>query len=210
MLLRPYFEELTLRKSCRILACLVLMLGTLGAAPPPQSTTIVIDAKATTRPFPHFWEEIFGSGRAILTLRESYREDLRATKKITDLQYVRFHAIFHDEVGVYNEDAQGKPFYNFSYVDQVYDGLLKEGVRPFVELSFMPRKLAAFDSPHAFWYKQNVAPPKDYKLWNDMITAFAKHLIERYGEDEVAKWYFEVWNEPNIDFWTGNPKEQTY
>jgi xylan 1,4-beta-xylosidase len=153
---------------------------------------------------------MFGSERAIVTLRESYRDDLRATKKITDLQYVRFHAIFHDEVGIYNEDAQGKPFYNFSYADQIYDGLLKNGVRPFVELSFMPKKLAAFDSPHAFWYKPTVAPPKDYKLWSDMITAFAKHLIERYGEDEVAKWYFEVWNEPNIDFWTGDPKEQTY
>jgi xylan 1,4-beta-xylosidase len=179
-----------------------------GLSQPP--TVVVVDTSAAAHPLPHFWEEMFGSERAIVTLRESYRDDLRAVKKITDFQYVRFHGIFLDEVGLYNEDAQGKPFYNFSYIDQVYDGLLKNGVRPFVELSFMPRKLAAFDSPHAFWYKPNVAPPKDYNLWDGMITAFAKHLVERYGEDEVAKWYFEVWNEPNIDFWTGNPKERTY
>jgi xylan 1,4-beta-xylosidase len=200
-----------LRKTIAGLAVLLALLCALAAAQDTQTaTTVVIDAAAPAQPFPHFWEKVFGSGRAILALREGYREDLRATKKITGFEYVRFHAIFHDEVGIYNEDAQGKPFYNFSYADQIYDGLLKDGVRPFVELSFMPRKLAAFESPHAFWYKQNVAPPKDYKLWDDMITAFAKHLIERYGEDEVAKWYFEVWNEPNIDFWTGNPKEQTY
>ena len=105
--------------------------------------TIVIDAQAPATPFPHFWEGTFGSGRAILSLRESYRNDLRAVKQVADFNYVRFHAIFHDEVGVYNEDAQGNPVYNFSYVDQIYDGLLANGVRPFVEISFMPRKLAA-------------------------------------------------------------------
>ena len=85
---------------------------------------------------------MFGSGRAILALRESYREDLRAVKQVTDIRYVRFHAIFHDEVGVYNEDEHGNPVYNFAYVDQIYDGLLKNGVRPLVEISFMPKKLA--------------------------------------------------------------------
>ena len=91
---------------------------------------IQIDATAPTTPFPHFWEQMFGSGRAILTLRESYRDDLRAVKQVTDFHYVRFHAILHDEVGVYNEDEHGNPVYNFAYVDQIYDGLLKNGVRP--------------------------------------------------------------------------------
>jgi len=85
---------------------------------------------------------MFGSGRAALSLRESYRRDLRETREITDIRYVRFHAIFHDELGVYDEDAQGHPIYNFSYVDQIYDGLIANGVKPFVELSFMPYKLA--------------------------------------------------------------------
>ena len=175
-----------------------------------SSERVVIDARAPGRPFPHFWEQTFGSGRAILTLRESYRSDLREVKKATDLNYVRFHNILHDEVGVYEEDGKGDPVYNFSYVDQIYDGLLQNGVRPFVEISFMPKKLALYPDVHVFWYQAIVSPPKDYKKWDDLIRTFARHLIERYGLDEVANWYFEVWNEPNIGFWTGDPKQATY
>jgi xylan 1,4-beta-xylosidase len=173
--------------------------------------TITINAQSPTRPFPHFWEQMFGSCRAVLTLRDSYRRDLRDVRRITDFKYVRFHAIFHDEVGFYDEDAQGNPVYNFSYIDQIYDGLLENNVRPFVELSFTPRKLSAAPVVvHPFWYKQLVSPPKSYERWGEMIYQFTKHLLERYGEQEVAQWYFEVWNEPNIDFWAGNPKEPTY
>jgi xylan 1,4-beta-xylosidase len=175
-----------------------------------QPQVLVIDATAPAHPFPHFWEQMFGSGRASLTLRDNYRRDLRQVKQVTDMQFVRFHAIFLDEMGVYDEDSEGHPVYNFSYVDQAYDGLLENGVRPFVELSFMPKKLAAKDALHAFWYKQNVAPPKDWGKWDDLIYQFTKHLADRYGADEVAKWYFEVWNEPNIDFWVGDPKQATY
>lgn len=175
-----------------------------------EKDVIVVDGAAPTHPFPHFWEQMFGSGRAILALRESYRNDLVEVKRITDFKYVRFHAIFHDEVEVYDEDGQGNPLYNFSYVDQIYDGLLAEGVRPFVELSFMPKKLAARDAVHAFWYKQNVSPPKDYAKWDGLVASFVGHLVERYGIEEVAQWYFEVWNEPNIDFWAGDPRQPTY
>ena len=173
--------------------------------------TIDIDAQAPAKPFPHFWEQMFGSGRAILSLRESYREDMRGVKKVADFKYVRFHAIFHDEVGVYNEDEHGNPVYNFAYVDQIYDGLLKGGVRPFVEISFMPKKLAFNpDALHPFWYKQCVSPPKNMERWDDLIRHFAQHLVDRYGIDEVAQWYFEVWNEPNIDFWNGIPQQRSY
>src|SRR5271154_4873696 len=181
-----------------------------GAQESGPAETIQVDVRAKGEPFPHFWEQMFGSGRAILSLRESYRNDLREVKAATDFKYVRFHAIFDDEVGVYDEDAAGRPLYNFSYVDQIYDGLLQNGIRPFVELSFMPKKLAAAEHLHAFWYKQSVSPPKDYGVWQALIYAFAKHLVDRYGIDEVSQWYFEVWNEPNIDFWTGEPKEATY
>jgi xylan 1,4-beta-xylosidase len=188
---------------------------------------ITVDANGPTTPFPHFWEQTFGSGRAILSLRESYRNDLRTVKQVTTFESVRFHGIFMDEVGLYDPDRQEIVFaqmkkdstnpaanagaYNFSYIDQIYDGLLANGVRPFVELSFMPKKMASDPNAlHAFWYKQNVSPPKDYKVWDAMITAFAQHLIERYGIEEVSHWDFEVWNEPNIDFWVGNPKQPTY
>jgi xylan 1,4-beta-xylosidase len=177
-------------------------------APPAQ--TVVIDARAAGTPFLHYWEQMFGSGRANLTLRRSYSDDLERVKKITGFEYVRFHAIFHDENGVYSEDKDGRPVYNWSYVDQIYDGLLDNGVRPFVEISFMPKALAARMDYHSFWYKQIVSPPGDYGKWDALITAFAQHLVSRYGIDEISHWYFEVWNEPNIDFWTGRPAQQTY
>lgn len=190
-----------------------LLLASLPLSLSAQSDveSIHVDAKATTTPFPHFWESMFGSGRAILTLRENYRNDLRAVKAITDFQYVRFHALLHDEMGVYNEDTHGNPVYNFNYIDDVYDGLLANGVRPVVEISFMPKKLAFNpDDLHPFWYKQNVSPPKSMQRWNDLLTALARHLVDRYGIDEVAQWYFEVWNEPNIDFWGGIPRDDSY
>jgi xylan 1,4-beta-xylosidase len=172
---------------------------------------IEVNLQAPSHPFPHYWEQMFGSGRAILSLRDSYRRDLRAVEDATAFKYIRFHAIFHDEVGLYDEDSAGKPVYNFSYVDQIYDGLLENHVRPFVELSFMPQKLAtAPPTFQSFWYKPIVSPPKDWNKWNDLISHFARHLIERYGIEEVSQWYFEVWNEPNLDFWAGEPKDQTY
>jgi len=189
----------------------------------PGEIVVQIDAGAATTPFPHFWEQTFGSGRAILSLREEYRDDLRTVKKTTDFQSIRFHGIFMDEVGLYDpnrksinpgqtaQEVKTNGIYNFSYIDEIYDGLLANGVRPFVEMSFMPRGLASDPAAlHAFWYKQNVSPPKDYAQWDAMIQAFAQHLVDRYGIDEVAKWDFEVWNEPNIDFWVGDPKQPTY
>jgi xylan 1,4-beta-xylosidase len=188
-----------------------------------QPERIAIDAHAASTPFPHFWEQTFGSGRAILALRQSYREDLRTVKQATNFESVRFHGILNDEVGLYDPDRQTKnpglsaqaandsSVYNFSYVDQIYDGLLAEHVRPYVELSFMPRKMASDPAQaHAFWYHPNVTPPKSYVDWDKMISAFAGHLVARYGIEEVATWKFEVWNEPNIDFWVGNPKQPTY
>jgi xylan 1,4-beta-xylosidase len=188
----------------------VLVFSMLLAASAWCDEEIVVDTHGAHHSFPHFWEQMFGSGRAILTLRESYRHDLRLVKSTTDFKFVRFHAILHDEVGVYDEDKRGKPLYNFSYVDQIYDGLLANGVRPFVELSFMPGKLASRQALQSFKYHPIVAPPRDYAKWDAMIGAFAAHLVDRYGIDEVAQWYFEVWNEPNIDFWAGEPKQRSY
>ena len=172
---------------------LVVSLLILGGTPPSFSqapatpSVIQIDLGGAAHALPHFWERMFGSERAIVTLRESWRNDLRSVKRITGFEYVRFHAIFHDEMGVYTEDETGKPVFNFSYVDQVYDGLLENGVKPYVELSFMPRALSSQPTTsHAFFYKQNVAPPKDYGKWDAMMAAFVGHLVERYGIEEVS------------------------
>src|SRR5258705_255940 len=136
---KPWAITPRMRWSIALMACTQIALG--AAAERPIEVTLSLADAGT--PFPHFWEVMFGSGEAVLALRDNYRKDLRQVKAATDFKYVRFHAIFHDVVGLYDEDESGKPVYNFSYVDQIYDGLLAAGVRPMVELSFMPKKLAA-------------------------------------------------------------------
>ncbi|MBS0373972.1 MAG: glycosyl hydrolase family 39 [Proteobacteria bacterium] len=192
----------------RLALALTLCGLTFAARGAPD--VVVVDPAAPAHAFPHFWEAMFGSGRAVLSLRDSYRRDLRAVVAATGTRYVRFHGLLHDELGVYDEDRQGRAVYNFSYVDQVYDGLLEAGVRPFVELSFMPAKLAARAERHSFWYAPYIAPPKDYARWDALMEALARHLVDRYGIEEVGQWYFEVWNEPNLGFWGGHPRQDTY
>jgi xylan 1,4-beta-xylosidase len=192
--------------------CAAAVLATAGAwAAAPATVHLRIDASASGTPFPHFWEQMFGSGRASLALRDDYRKDLDAVHRATGFSYIRAHGIFDHDVGLVRREADGKISYNFSYIDQIYDGLLEHGVKPFVELSFMPPELSS--DPKAlqeFWYHPNIAPPKNYAEWDAMIGAFARHLVARYGIDEVASWYFEVWNEPNIGFWAGKPAQPTY
>ncbi|WP_263354559.1 GH39 family glycosyl hydrolase [Acidicapsa acidisoli] len=203
--------------------CSCFLLGSSLVGQENGTIQIHIDADAPTTAFPHFWEKTFGSGRAILSLRESYRKDIETVKSVTGFESVRFHGILTDEVGLYDPDrviknpglaaeaVNDSSPYNFMYIDQIYDGLLSKGIKPFVELSFMPRKLAADPNAlHPFFYHPIVSPPKDYKLWDEMIQAFAAHLVARYGINEVSTWKFEVWNEPNLDFWGGAPKQSTY
>ncbi len=186
---------------------------------------IVIDARAAGRPFPHFWDHMFGSGRAVLVLRANYQHDLTMMKGATGIRFVRFHGLLDRGVGLtgrhtaafYNKyaagshrPAAGSP-YNFSYVDQIMDALLAHGVRPYVELDFMPPALARNPKMvQSFWYHPVVSPPRSYAQWDDMIKALARNFIAQYGINEVAKWYFEVWNEPNLSFWGGVPKQSTY
>ncbi|WP_430392046.1 GH39 family glycosyl hydrolase [Dyella sp. 20L07] len=191
--------------------CLALMGSAHAATADHDTVQLRVDATSKSTPLPHFWEQMYGSGRASLALRDNYRKDLEAVHAATGLQYIRFHGIFDRDVGVVYRDANGKIAYNFSYVDQIYDGLLERGVKPFVELGFMPPELSSDPSKvHDFWYHPNVMPPKDYAEWEAMLTAFTQHLIARYGIDEVASWYFEVWNEPNLAFWGGTPEKPTY
>ena len=101
---------------------------------------------------------------------------------------MRFHGILHDEIGVYTEEPNGEPIYNFSYVDQVYDGLLANGVRPFVELSFMPRQLAQHDIRHTLLVPSGrLAAQGLPPLGCADRQRFARHLVERYGIDEVSQ-----------------------
>lgn len=197
-----------------VCAAALLLTGAASAAPPAAAaaaTRLQVDTNAKGTAFPHFWEQMLGSGRASLALRDDYRKNLDAVHQATGVGYIRFHGILDHDVGLVQRDAQGKISYNFSYIDQIYDGLLEHGFKPFVELGFMPPELTSDPAAlQEFWYHPNVAPPKDYAEWDAMIGALARHLVERYGIDEVASWYFEVWNEPNIGFWAGRPAQATY
>jgi xylan 1,4-beta-xylosidase len=168
--------------------------------------SVHLDARRSVGSFPHYWESIVGSGRAVLALRSDYQADLTQVHRRTGIEAVRFHGIFNDDNDVCRLDQRGDVVYNFQYVDQIYDSLLEAGVRPFVELSFMPRTFAS-GTKTVFWYKANVTPPKDMAAWAQLVTAFARHLFDRYGGAELSCWFFEVWNEPNLDFWAGTQEQ---
>ena len=148
-----------------------------------------------------------GAGRAAEGLRADWQRDLAMVHRECGFKYIRFHGLLEDELGVYREDRNGQPVYNFQYIDAIYDAILNMGMKPFVEFGFMPQALAS-GSKTIFWWKGNVTPPKDYNKWEALIRNLVRHWTERYGVDEVRQWYFEVWNEPNLDgFWSGTQVE---
>lgn len=159
--------------------------------------------KAT--PLPHFWEHTVGSCHANLALRSDWQRQIQRCHQELGFRYVRFHGLLCDDVGLLIQHHR-KPLYSFFNADQIFDFLLSIGMRPFVELSFMPRALA---SGHAtvFHYRGNITPPRDYRKWAALIFKLVSHLKRRYGAREVGKWFFEVWNEPNLKaFWAGSQK----
>lgn len=157
--------------------------------------------------FNKMFKECIGAGRANEGLRADWQQQLAFVKKECDFKYVRMHGLLTDDMGVYKEDKKGNPEYNFQYIDVLYDYILSIGMKPFIELGFMPAALAGGDQT-IFWWKGNITPPKDYKKWEDLIRNLTLHFTERYGTDEVKAWYFEVWNEPNLEaFWSGTQEE---
>jgi hypothetical protein len=147
-----------------------------------------------------------GSEGADFPLREDLLGHYEIAHNDLGVQYIRFHGIFHDNLKAYSEDEQGNPRFNFEMIDKLYDNLLDIGIRPFVELSFMPEQLTSKDT-YIFHWKGNTSPPKDYKKWEALVKGFVEHCVKRYGRKEVRKWYFEVWNEPNIVFWSGTQEK---
>lgn len=154
------------------------------------------------------FKECIGAGRANEGLRADWQQQLALVKKECDFKYIRMHGLLTDDMGVYKEDRNGNPQYNFQYIDVLYDYILSIGMKPFVELGFMPSALAS-GSQTIFWWKGNITPPKDHKKWEDLIRSLVLHFTERYGVDEVKTWYFEVWNEPNLKdaFWSGTQED---
>lgn len=153
------------------------------------------------------WSNCIAVGRAYELLREDLLNHLRKVQKDIGYNYCRFHAVFDDDMAVVIRKKDGGIMYQWHHIDKVYDALLDMGLRPFVELNPMPKELAS-GKQTMFAYKMNITPPKDYKEWYDLIHAFVNHIVDRYGIDEIRKWYFEVWNEPNLSgFWSGSKEE---
>ena len=151
---------------------------------------------------PHFWEHTIGSGHAPLALRADWQQQLRECHEQLGFRHTRFHGLLSDEMGTLM-DERDQLRYSFFNADQICDFLLSIGMKPFVELSFMPMAIST-GSKTVFHYGANVTPAKDYAQWAKLIGKLATHWVERYGIDEVKSWFFEVWNEPNLDaFWTG-------
>lgn len=173
-----------------------------------QQSSIQILSPKDTRQLQMPWRNCIAVGRANNLLRADLLEHLAYAQKIMGYRYCRFHAIFDDEMDVVRRDEKtGKLIFQWHQVDKVYDALLKLGIRPFVELNPMPKVMAS-GTQTMFHYGMNVTPPKSYDEWELLVSAFTSHVVERYGLEEVRKWYFEVWNEPNLSgFWSGTQDE---
>jgi xylan 1,4-beta-xylosidase len=162
-------------------------------------------AEATT-PLPHFWEHTVGSDHAPVALRADWQSQLQRCHNELGFQYVRFHGLLSDDLGTLIREND-KLLYSFFNADQIFDFILSIGMKPFVELSFMPTALAS-GKKTVFNYEANVTPPRDYKLWATLINRLVSHWVDRYGVAEVRDWFFEVWNEPNLKaFWTGTQRD---
>ncbi len=164
---------------------------------------IIADINKVKGPHSKMFKECIGCGRAYEGLVAENQRHMSITKNECDFKFLRFHGLLHDDMAVFLRDADGKPVYNWQYIDLLYDYMLDLGIKPFVEIGFMPSRLASGEQT-IFWWRGNITPPESYDEWYDLIYEFVLHLTHRYGMDEVKKWYFEVWNEPNLDgFWSG-------
>ena len=164
------------------------------------------------------WEAMIGSEHLSYMLRRDttggqvigaeLREALRIAHDELGVRAVRAHGILCDDLGVYAE-VDGRAVHDFSGIDRVYDALMELGLRPVVELSFMPRDLARDPGKTVFTWEAIVSPPRDMDRWADLVRDLAEHLVQRYGREEVvSRWAFEVWNEPNLEvFWAGTAEE---
>jgi xylan 1,4-beta-xylosidase len=164
------------------------------------------DLSKMPSPFPHFWEHTIGGDHAPMVLRTDYQAQLQHCHDELGFRHLRFHGLLSDDVGTLIRH-KGKLIYSFFNADQIFDFLLSIGMKPFVELSFMPEALASGHET-VYRYRGNVTPPTDYTEWATLIRKLAEHWVQRYGVAEVRTWYFEVWNEPNLHhFWRGTRKE---
>ncbi len=165
---------------------------------------LTLDANNPKPPLLTPWRNAIAMGRAYEILRADAFSHLAYVQKNLAFRYCRFHGLFHDDMAVCRRRPDGSLAFQWHQVDKVIDSLLSIGLRPFVELGSMPAALASGDTT-IFEWQMNVTPPARWEEWGELVEAFARHVIDRYGSEEVRQWYFEVWNEPNLPgFWTGS------
>ena len=185
-----------------------------GADHGTATIELAVDAAAAVGPTARPWRPIIGSEHLALLLRgvgpggrnvgDELAEAFRIVRSELGVRSVRAHAIFHDSLGVYRE-VGGRPVYDFEKSDAALDRLLGRGLSPVIELSFMPHDLASDPDATVFDYHGIISPPRDMARWSALVTAFVRHLRERFGAETVRAWPFEVWNEPNLKvFWSAD------
>ncbi len=209
----------------------VLLVGAVCAASVAQSdaagpVNIRVDLEKSLGPYAPIYRW-FGYDESNYTTMKYGKQLLRELHDLTpEPVYIRAHHLLTSGSGVaelkwsssnvFSLDANGKSVYDFTITDQTFDEYQRAGVRPFVELGFMPKDLAA-NVPGVSEYQVHYPrptmagasnnPPKDYAMWGELVRKFTEHLVERYGRDKVSAWYFEVWNEPDIVYWHGTQDE---
>ncbi len=223
-----------LPRAAFLLALLIapLLHSQATISPPPPSVpstpvTIDVDLSHSLGTYRSI-DNWFGYDEANYTTAPGGRKLIKELHDLSPVPvYIRFHHLLTSgngtpelkwsSTGVYSEDAQGRPVYNFTILDGLFDALQAAGVRPYVEFGFMPKDLAAVlpnrPEPYQVHFPASTIsgsvnnPPKDYTKWGDLVRAVTAHLVQRYGRDTVLQWYFEVWNEPDIDYWHGSPED---
>jgi xylan 1,4-beta-xylosidase len=184
---------------------------------------VSVDASSSAGQLPHAWS-YFGYDEPNFTYSANGRKLLRELAGLSPVPvYIRTHNLFTSGDGkgslkwgstnVYSEGASGHPVYDWKVVDRIFDAYRDAGVRPLVELGFMPEAMTTGPPPYRHSFPRGSVytgwsyPPKDYAKWAELVFRFAQHLRERYGDAAVKDWLWEVWNEPDIEYWHGTPAE---
>jgi xylan 1,4-beta-xylosidase len=187
------------------LFALTFSMPVFAHAQRPAPRVITSDVTQKIGPIDRLFDFSVGSDYPGTLIRPDSQAQLKIVTDELGFRYLRFHAIFHDVLGTVRVQ-DGKMTYDWTKIDELYDDLLARHIKPFVELGFTPKALATSNN-NIFYWKGNTSHPNQ-EGWHDLVTAFTRHIEERYGKDEVRSWFFEVWNEPNLSgFWEGADQE---
>ncbi len=207
----------------RCILALLLISVAASSQQSPQSVNIEVQFDQTQGALSPIWN-YFGYDEPNYTYAPNGKKLLGELAALSsEPAYVRVHNLLTTGDGssslkwgstnVYSEDAEGKPVYSWAILDRIFDAFQQAGVKPLVEIGFMPEALSTHPEPYRHNFPQGpiftgwAYPPKDYQKWSEVVFQFVRHLRERYGDAEVKTWLWEVWNEPDIEYWKGTPQE---